>query len=181
MRVAIAGTGGHGREAAWIAAQKDYTVVAFLDELRSGVVNGIPILHPEGQTNYPVICAIGKPKQRRNFVAKYPLLYLDEGRLIFPGVIITVDTSIGKHVHINAGATISHDAVLEDYVTIGPGVTICGNVHIGEAVDVGAGSTVIQGIKIGRGAVIGAGAVVIRDVPEDTVYVGVPAKYLRGA
>ncbi len=40
----------------------------------------------------------------------------------------------------------------------------------------GAGVIVLPGVRIGRGAVIGAGAVVTKDVPPDSIYVGVPAR-----
>jgi acetyltransferase EpsM len=98
---------------------------------------------------------------------------------MFCGAVNTSIEPIGKHVHMNLNATVSHDCVLEDYVTIGPGATVCGNCHLGECAEIGAGATVIQGINIGRNAIVGAGAVVIRDVPDNAVVVGNPAKFLR--
>lgn len=50
---------------------------------------------------------------------------------------------------------------------------------IGDGVWIGAGVTVLPGVAIGRGAVIGAGAIVTRDVPNDVVAIGVPARVLR--
>ena len=52
-------------------------------------------------------------------------------------------------------------------------------IHIGKNVWIGANATVCKGVIIGDGAVIAAGAVVTTDVPEKTVYGGVPAKLIR--
>ena len=43
----------------------------------------------------------------------------------------------------------------------------------------GIGSTVINNIKIGKGSIIGAGATVIKNIPENVVAVGVPAKIIK--
>jgi serine O-acetyltransferase len=46
---------------------------------------------------------------------------------------------------------------------------------IGDHVDIGAGAKVLGAITIGNNVRIGANAVVVRDVPSDSVAVGVPA------
>lgn len=50
---------------------------------------------------------------------------------------------------------------------------------IGDDVWIGAGVRILDGCNIGKGAVIGAGAVVTTNVPEYTVYVGTPARFLK--
>ncbi|WP_448529713.1 acyltransferase [Raineya sp.] len=44
---------------------------------------------------------------------------------------------------------------------------------------IGTGATILGGIKIGKNAVVGAGAVVTKDVPENAVVVGNPAKIIK--
>ena len=50
---------------------------------------------------------------------------------------------------------------------------------VGDRVWLGANVTVLKGVQIGNDAVIGAGSVVTKDVPENAIAVGVPAKVLR--
>ncbi len=52
-------------------------------------------------------------------------------------------------------------------------------IRIGNNVWVGANCTILKGVKIGDGAVIAAGAVVTKDIPENEVWGGVPAKNIR--
>jgi len=52
-------------------------------------------------------------------------------------------------------------------------------VRIGNNVWIGAGSIILPGVTIGNGAVIAAGSVVTKDVGENEVYAGVPARILR--
>lgn len=49
-------------------------------------------------------------------------------------------------------------------------------VHIGKNFWIGSNSTILSGVSIGDGAVIGADSVVNKDIPENTVFAGVPAK-----
>ncbi len=52
-------------------------------------------------------------------------------------------------------------------------------IKIGNNVWIGANSTILPGVTIGDGAIIAAGAVVSKDVPENAVVGGVPAKIIK--
>lgn len=104
---------------------------------------------------------------------------------------------IGKKVFFNAGVKIQDQGgvTIEDGVLIGHNVIIAtldhsldanhrGNmlpapIHIGKNVWIGANATICKGVTIGDGAVIAAGAVVTTNVPENTVFGGVPAKLIK--
>ena len=92
------------------------------------------------------------------------------------GSIVNAGARLGDNVIVNTGAIVEHDCVLGDHVHVATGARLAGNVTVGVGTHIGAGATVRQGIAIGARAVVGAGAVVIRDVPEDAVEVGVPAR-----
>ena len=53
-----------------------------------------------------------------------------------------------------------------------------GKIHVGERSFIGCNVTIMPGVKIGKRCVIGAGSVVTKDVPDETVVAGVPAKPL---
>ncbi len=101
------------------------------------------------------------------------------GTLIYPGVHIDVDVTIGKCVVLNKLSTVGHDTTIGDFATTAPGVNLGGNCTFGEGVEFGINSSTIQGIHIGDWAVIGGGAVVVRDIPRNSVAVGVPAKVIQ--
>lgn len=142
----------------------------------------------------PIIISIGNNRIRKKVAEKLccqfskaihstailsPSVNIGDGSVVMAGSIINADTVIGKHCIINTGARIDHECMIGDYVHISPNSTLCGNVHIGDGAWIGAGAVVIPGVKIGKWCTIGAGAVVIKDVPDNVVVAGVPAKVIR--
>ncbi len=70
---------------------------------------------------------------------------------------------------------------MEDFVTICPGANISGNVKLCEGAFIGANACVLQGNFtdkkiIGRNSVVGAGAVVTKNIAENIIVKGIPAK-----
>jgi sugar O-acyltransferase (sialic acid O-acetyltransferase NeuD family) len=95
------------------------------------------------------------------------------------GAVIQSCVSIGKHCIINTTASVDHDCLLEDYVHISPNATLCGAVSVGEGSQVGAGAVVIPGIKIGKWSLVAAGAVVMKNVPDNVLVLGNPARVVK--
>lgn len=87
------------------------------------------------------------------------------------GIFIDDDALIGHNVVL---ATLNHDLSPETRSSMLPKP-----IHIGKNVWIGANSVVLPGVTVGDGAVIAAGAVVTRDVPQNTVVGGVPAKFIK--
>jgi sugar O-acyltransferase (sialic acid O-acetyltransferase NeuD family) len=101
---------------------------------------------------------------------------LGDGTILCPGVLMTTNVQIGRHVHLNIGCTVGHDAVIGDFVTVNPGATISGDVILEPRAMVGTNAAINQGVRVGSGAVIGSGAAAVKDIPSGVVAVGVPAK-----
>lgn len=53
------------------------------------------------------------------------------------------------------------------------------NTWVEDGASIGTGATIMCGVHIGKGALVGAGSVVTKDVPENAVVAGNPAKILR--
>ena len=104
---------------------------------------------------------------------------------------------LGRNVFINSGCRFQDQGgiYVGDNVLIGHNVVLAtlnheenpekrGNlipspIRIGNDVWIGSNATILPGVKVGDGAIIAAGAVVTKDVGQNAVVAGVPARYIR--
>ncbi len=107
-----------------------------------------------------------------------PSATIGVGSVVMAGAVVSADVRVGDNVTVYSGTVIEHDSVIDDHVHMSPGVHLAGDVHIGEGAFIGIGASVIHGIRVGRWATIGAGTVVLKDLPENVVAVGVPARHV---
>ena len=129
----------------------------------------------------------------RNKLLRLPftIIYLFLNKLIeiFCGIVIGANAKIGRRLSFeHHGCIVIHGATqMGDDCMIRHGVTI-GNAGksdpkgaptIGNRVEIGAGAKVLGRITIGNGVIIGANAVVTRDIPDNAVAVGIPAKVIK--
>lgn len=140
-----------------------------------------------------------EPEELRGLFSKLTGRPVDKSFALFP----PFHTDCGKNIHVGKNVFINMGCKFQDQggIFIGDGTLIGHNVvlatlnhamspdnrstmipkpiHIGKNVWIGSNATVLPGVTIGDGAVIAAGAVVAKDVPENTVVGGVPAKTIR--
>ncbi len=131
----------------------------FIEQVASPQIVFTSIIHPSAQLSHGCI--------------------LGEGAIICAGSIIATKTTIGNHVIINRGCLIGHHNSIGDYVTISPGANIAAKVHIGNSTYIGMGAIILDGISIGSNSIVGAGALVTRDVPDNVLVMGLPAKIVK--
>jgi acetyltransferase EpsM len=138
------------------------------------------------------VLAIDPPRIREQLAAHYgldrlmtivapsafvsPTARVGHGSIVQRGVLVGRNARLGTAVKLNCGAQIHHDATVGDFTTIAPGARILGNVRIGSRSYVGAEAVILPRIKIGNDSIVGAGAVVSRDVGNNAVVKGVPAR-----
>jgi len=99
------------------------------------------------------------------------------------------DVVIGNNVTIKCGVYLWNGLVIEDNVHIGPNVTFTNDLYprskqsfnllrtkIEFGASIGANATIIGGLTIGKNSLIGAGSVVTKSTPNNTLWVGNPAR-----
>jgi len=183
--------------------KKKYHIMGFIDEKKSlhgklidkyPILGGVEWFSTKDAKDVCCVVAVGDSKIREKIVKSLEKLNVKFTTIIHPSVqysnsikfgtgtiiqagsVITVDTTIGNHVHINMNSSIAHDCKINDYSTISPNVAINGNTIIEKGSFIGSGVTMKEGIKIGKRSVVGAGTVLIENVPENSLVVGVPGK-----
>jgi acetyltransferase-like isoleucine patch superfamily enzyme len=88
--------------------------------------------------------------------------------------------TLGDNVHIVGGTRfINHDGGVLILRHKYKSLEITKQIIVGNNVYIGLNSIIMPGVTIGSNVIIGAGSIVNKDVPSDSVYAGVPAKYIK--
>lgn len=139
------------------------------------------------------------PTEIRHFLSQITDSEIDESVAVFTPLYI----NYGKHTKIGKNVFINFDCVfldlggitIEDGVLIAPKVSLLSEghpispqdrhslipkpIHIKKNAWIGAGATILLGVTIGENSVVAAGSVVSKDVPDNTVVGGIPAKIIK--
>ena len=144
--------------------RKNVSIESFLVE-KGVVLNGYNIIRYGSKVTSRVIVGMGS--------------YIGGPGSILDNVTIGNYCSIGPNVIIGLGnhdmMTLSTSPLVAEAIGHNSTSSVS-RVFIGNDVWIGAGSIILAGVKIGDGAVIGAGAVVTKNVEDNNIVVGIPAK-----
>lgn len=143
---------------------------------------------------------LGKDVKIYNFVNAYSCS-IDDGTKVGTFVEIQKGATIGKNCKISSHTFICEGVHIADNVFVGHNVTFindkfpratnedgsiqseadwrCVKTFVEEGASIGSSATILCGVRIGSKAIIGAGSVVTKDVPENAVVAGNPAKIIK--
>ncbi len=194
--ITVYGASGHAKVVIDVIHSNQIVIARVLDDNKAKAsILGYTVHTPENKAYQDVVIAIGNNEIRRLIVKNINASYVKAlihataiigsdvtmgvGTVVMARTVINASVTIGRHCILNSGSIIEHDVIIDDFVHVSPGAIVTGGVHIGNGSQVGAGAVILPNIKIGKNVMIGAGAVVTKDVEDNAVAVGNPARAIK--
>ncbi|MBI3132454.1 MAG: hypothetical protein HYZ13_14150 [Acidobacteria bacterium] len=108
-----------------------------------------------------------------------PRVVLEEGVIVNAGCVCQCDLTVGAFTILASCCSLAHDSRVGSYSWLSPGSRLAGYASVGDECWIGMNTAVLPHRKVHDRAETGAGSVIHKDVPEDAVVAGVPARLLR--
>ncbi|TSA14230.1 transferase [bacterium] len=209
MRIVIYGCGENGFQAFHcLRHDTNIEILGFLDDNSAkhgkeylglpvlGDLNAIPKLIREAGVQGGIV-GIGHNHTRGRMTARLREAGLELVRAIHPqvmvnsperiglggifemGAAIHAGATIGDGVFMGTSAIVAHHCVIGDFTILSGGASFGGGVRVGSYTLIGVGASIHPHIAIGSNVIVGVGAAVVKDVPDNVVVAGVPARIIR--
>lgn len=176
--------------------------VELLESENIGLKKAVDRLAPKKEPHIPRFCTLGAGASiapDATFYASTESTRIDigAGTKVLRGAEWIGPIKVGSRGYFNRDSYVRANVTIGDNVNVGPFVRIVSDGHdlgpasrragknnwlpirIGSGTWIGAGAVITGGVTIGKSCVIAAGAVVASDVPDNTMFGGVPAKKIK--
>jgi len=181
---------GHVLELAVLAGEPEWDL--------AGLISIVPEMISPAQLALPVAVPWVTPGLKWNKVRQA----LEIGFSVFPsladshsscarsaqlaaGVYLNAGAAVGAFARldefalVNRNASVGHHALIGAYASVGPGATIAARCRIGRGTMIGSGAVVTPGISVGTNCLVAAGAVISKDLPDNVMAAGNPARIVK--
>lgn len=134
---------------------------------------------------YEKITSLGIPRNRfatlihPTAIVPKGFCSIGNGVLMAPLSQLSPDTTVEDNCILLANSFLGHDSTMKQFAHITANSVVGGNVTVGKGAHIGTNSTIRENVTIGDFSLVGSGSVVLKDVPENSIVVGNPAKLLR--
>ena len=200
-KLAIIGCGGHAKVITEIAESIGFQNIFYIDKFSQNkyfLNREVNSILSENYNDY-IFVALGDNYKREVIFKKFQNNYENSqivslihptsqvskrcsigiGSVVMPLSIINSSTEVGKGVIINSNTVVEHDNFIMDFSSLAPSVTTGGNVYIGARSVISIGSTIKNNVNVGSDSVIGASSYLNKDVGDNCIFYGNPAKFVR--
>lgn len=121
-----------------------------------------------------------KSRGVRSKLVKMGGVKINNPKTVFIGESVSFDTNHPYDIEIEDGVWITRGCVLlAHYYNPSTGKFRRGKVLIKENAFIGCNSVICNSVVIGKNSVVGAGSIVTKDIPDNEVWAGSPARFIR--
>lgn len=209
VKLAIYGSGGLGKEVLELAKQvntisSNWDEIFFVDDVTTEtslfehkIFSFDKIINIYKDNEIEFVIAVGEPEIRKLLFSKiknagykltvliHPNVFISDrtkvgdGSIICSGVFVSCDVKIEENVYIQALAAIGHDCKIGANSVISSFASFGGTCAVGECSFIAMSVPVKEKTNIGSNSIVGLGSVVLRDIPDNVVALGNPARAMK--